>query len=128
MQNNTNFFRNSISLYCCKPLFLSENVTFILTGSHITAIPSFTIYQSHIVKLSSLSSPVASHFFFGRVIPNTVVKTCRGEGLVVRVERVFGFCFKELTFFLQKSSALRSQSTILGGPLLGKIVRCQHLF
>ena len=96
MQNNTNFFRNSKSLYCCKPPFLSENVTF-------------------------------SHLFFGRVIPNTVVKTCRGECLVARIKRVFGFCIKELTFFLQKSSALCSQSAILGGPLPGKIARCQHL-
>ena len=95
-QNNINFFRNSKSLYCCKPPFLSENVTF-------------------------------SHFFFGRVIPNTVVKTCRGECLVARIKRVFGFCIKELTFFLQKSSALCSQSAILGGPLPGKIARCQHL-
>ena len=53
---------------------------------------------------------------FGRVIPNTVVKTYRGESLVARVERVFGFCYKELMFFVQKSSALRSQSAILGGP------------
>ena len=32
-------------------------------------------------------------------IPNTVVKTYWGEILVARVERVFGFCYKELCSF-----------------------------
>ena len=36
---------------------------------------------------------------FGRVIPNTVVKTLSGDILVARVERVFGFCYKELSSF-----------------------------
>lgn len=35
-------------------------------------------------------------------------ETYRGECLVARVERVFGFLQKELTFYLQKSSSLRS--------------------
>ena len=38
-----------------------------------------------------------------RKIRNTVVKTYRGDCLVARIKRVFGFCIKELTFFFAKA-------------------------
>ena len=67
-------------------------------------------------KPPSLSQNVTfSHLLLGRVIPNTVVKTLSGDILVARVERVFGFCYKELCSFCKSPSHSARNPQYLAG-------------